>query len=360
MQVQHKATQSGDRARGTQRDTSIPHAATPPRRRRTVDGNHGIHEDIEHTSRELWWADLRSHLRSLGLVSTRTMQLGRMVPVLMLAVQLGIVPAGGAAAESAFAPPSYSTSAKLPGRPMCARLGRGQRLLGRFTHRWATQNRLRCQSGGNDAEVTAAEALKRWQQARHLHAHTLKFGVGTSRRYVSLLIVSEQCVRALLVEKKMQQLLPAFFDSANEGNNGELESRATDRKSEWELRATEKKSDRLLVLSAGLRNLPGAAVPKSLLIAAAERGIDLTDDNPRAAFDAEDLEYFDFILCVDGEVRDKLLQMAALRAGGSDRVADPDVFSASSFVPSSASASASSSSSLTERLSYEEYERRKF
>jgi len=175
---------------------------------------------------------------------------------------------------------------------------------------------------------------------------------------VSLLVVSEQCVRALLVEKKMQQLLPAFFDSANEGNNGELESRATDRKSEWELRATEKKSDRLLVLSAGLRNLPGAAVPKSLLIAAAERGIDLTDDNPRAAFDAEDLEYFDFILCVDGEVRDKLLQMAALRAGGSDRVADPDVFSASSFVPSSASASASSSSSLTERLSYEEYERK--
>ena len=215
MQVQHKATQSGDRARGgilvsrTQRDTSIQHAATPPRRRRTVDGNHGIHEDIRLANCGGRTSDHICGPRSLGLVTTRTMQLGRMVPVLMLAVQLGIVPAGGAgdgvscdcahgrggvsgqarggeqsacgrtsallgfvcwlagcnmcmcaiksprmqsrvrtlkrlraigrhahananlaAADSAFAPPSYSTSAKLPGRPMCARLGRGQRLLG--------------------------------------------------------------------------------------------------------------------------------------------------------------------------------------------------------------------------------------
>jgi hypothetical protein len=34
-------------------------------------------------------------------------------------------------------------------------------------------------------------------------------------------------------------------------------------------------------------NEPGASVPKALLVAAAERGLDLTDDNPRAAFDIE-------------------------------------------------------------------------
>jgi hypothetical protein len=68
------------------------------------------------------------------------------------------------------------------------------------------------------------------------------------------------------------------------------------------------------------------------------------------------LEYFDFILCVDSEVRDKVLQMAALRAGGSDRVADPDIFSASPFI--SSSSTTTSSSSLTDRLSYEEYERK--
>ena len=44
-------------------------------------------------------------------------------------------------------------------------------------------------------------------------------------------------------------------------------------------------------------------------------GVDLTDDNPRAAFDASDLEYFDFIVCVDREVRDKVLEIASLRAG---------------------------------------------
>ena len=48
--------------------------------------------------------------------------------------------------------------------------------------------------------------------------------------------------------------------------------------------------------------------------------------------------------------------MAALRAGGSDRVADPDIFSASPFI--SSSSTTTSSSSLTDRLSYEEYERK--
>ena len=41
----------------------------------------------------------------------------------------------------------------------------------------------------------------------------------------------------------------------------------------------------------------------------------MTDDNPRAVFDASDLEYMDFILCVDSQVRDRVLEIASFRAG---------------------------------------------
>jgi protein-tyrosine-phosphatase len=209
---------------------------------------------------------------------------------------------------------------------------------------------LRCQegTGGEDSSLTADSALEQWRRARQFHAQTLKYAVGTSRRHVSLLVVSNDCIRALLVEKFMQKLLPAFFAADDELAGSELGSSGGGV-------PAPKKSDRLLVLSAGLRNEPGAPVPVPLIAAAAERGIDLTDDNPRAAFDSEDLEYFDLILCVDRDVRDKVLEMAARRAGGSDRVADPDVFSGASFAEASSSASPSS---LTRRLSYDEYEKK--
>jgi len=216
---------------------------------------------------------------------------------------------------------------------------------------------LRCREGetagtGGESSLTVDDALEQWQSARQFHPQSLKFAVGTSRRYVSLLVVSNNCIRALLVEKYMQLLLPAFFAAEDElAESADLENRVSSVAGYGE-----KKSDRLLLLSAGLHNEPGAPVPVPLLAAAAACGVDLTDDNPRAAFDGEDLEYFDLILCVDRAVRDKILEMAARRAGGSDRVADSDVFSASSFVETSSPPS--SSSSLTRRLAYEEYEKK--
>eukprot|EP00960_Hanusia_phi_P056543 763308-Hanusia_phi.AAC.4 len=64
--------------------------------------------------------------------------------------------------------------------------------------------------------------------------------------------------------------------------------------------------ERLLVLSAGLRNSPGEAVPLPLMASAAERGIDLTHSNPRAAFSLEDLDNFDFLVCLDDQVSSHL------------------------------------------------------
>ena len=86
----------------------------------------------------------------------------------------------------------------------------------------------------------------------------------------------------------MQQLLPAFFAADDELVEGARRAEVVGRLGQDEVPAL-KKSDRLLVLSAGLHNEPGAPVPVPLLAAAAERGIDLTDDNPRAAFDGKRL-----------------------------------------------------------------------
>jgi hypothetical protein len=135
------------------------------------------------------------------------------------------------------------------------------------------------------SELTASSALKQWQRARQFHANSLKFGVGTSHRYISVLIVSNDCVRALLVEKTIHKLLPAFFarQAASDDACGD------EQQVELVSQSAPNKSDRLLLLSAGLNNEPGAPVPTSLLAAAAEYGVDLTDDNPRAAFDPSDL-----------------------------------------------------------------------
>ena len=244
----------------------------------------------------------------------------------------------------------------------------------------AKHGAVRCQEeAGEDArtEISANAALDIWQRAREIHAHSLKFGVGTSRRYVSVLVVSNECIRALLVEKTLQKLLPSFFADAEGDDAAEMGSQAragalggdampefipakggdtyegkkdgytftegeqglgyyfdkgsfracnfsqsftssseTTMRDKWGVSsAAPRKSDRLLFLSAGLTNEPGASVPPALVRAAAEHGVDLTDDNPRAAFDPSDLEYYDFILCVDREVRDKVLTLAALRAG---------------------------------------------
>jgi hypothetical protein len=70
------------------------------------------------------------------------------------------------------------------------------------------------------------------------------------------------------------------------------------------------------------------------MAALAEHGVDLTDDNPRAAFDPSDLEHYDFLICVDRQVRERLLNFAEIRSRSE------------------------SEREQTERLSYSEYEKK--
>ena len=96
----------------------------------------------------------------------------------------------------------------------------------------AKHGAVRCQEeAGEDArtEISANAALDIWQRAREIHAHSLKFGVGTSRRYVSVLVVSNECIRALLVEKTLQKLLPSFFADAEGDDVAEMGSQARGR-----------------------------------------------------------------------------------------------------------------------------------
>ena len=77
-------------------------------------------------------------------------------------------------------------------------------------------------------------------------------------------------------------------------------------------------SDRLLVLSAGLDNAAGAPLQRFVIAAAAEAGIDVTEDNPCARFHIMDLDMFDLIVCLDRGTRDRVLEMAKMAASGPD------------------------------------------
>lgn len=100
-------------------------------------------------------------------------------------------------------------------------------------------------------------------QARKLAKGSLKQDSRLPQRPVSLLFVSGRCVRALLAEKLMARLsLEAGLTSSPPAHQGP--------------------SDRLLVLSAGLDNKPGAPIDRDVMAAAAELGIDITEDNPCA------------------------------------------------------------------------------
>lgn len=87
---------------------------------------------------------------------------------------------------------------------------------------------------------------------------------------MSLLFVSGSCVRALLAEKLMLQhmALSGLMDQQSSSSPSKAGP-----------------AQRLLVLSAGLDNAPGAPVGRAMMAAAAEAGIDLTEDNPCARLD---------------------------------------------------------------------------
>lgn len=66
---------------------------------------------------------------------------------------------------------------------------------------------------------------------------------------------------------------------------------------------------RVLVLSAGLFTSAGDRLPLAWVRLAAERGLDLTDEQPCADFDAaRDLCTFDLVLCMDARTRERVLE----------------------------------------------------
>ncbi|EKX50593.1 hypothetical protein GUITHDRAFT_103818 [Guillardia theta CCMP2712] len=135
------------------------------------------------------------------------------------------------------------------------------------------------------------ELIRQWKATRRFDQDALTISGGSSRTFIPVLFVSNMCYRALLAERLMTQIIQR------------LQAPPSSTASAVAL-------ERLLVLSAGLRNAPGEAVPLPLIASAAEKGIDLTHTNPRAAFSMEDLDNFDFLVCMDDEIRDTLLELA--------------------------------------------------
>ncbi len=107
-----------------------------------------------------------------------------------------------------------------------------------------------------------------------------------SQRHVNVLIVSYKCERALLAERLLQ-----------------MHAHARSR------------SRRLLIHSAGLECVPGAALPHALLQFAAARGITVPEAQPCARFDpASDFEFYDLLLAVDRDVLESTKTLAERQA----------------------------------------------
>lgn len=93
------------------------------------------------------------------------------------------------------------------------------------------------------------------------HTRSLTSTLDLSRRFVSLLILSNNCTRAALAEKQLTAVAQQFSVSR-----------------------------RLLILSAGIYSSPGDLLPWHVVSAAKTRGIDLTDERPCASFEISDCE----------------------------------------------------------------------
>lgn len=127
---------------------------------------------------------------------------------------------------------------------------------------------------------SAEAAINAWKERRNVATRG-----DLTRRFVSVLFVSNNCHRAIMAEKILA------------------------------LRAEQLSiSRRLLILSAGIEAKPGDVLPRSLLLVAARYAINISENQPCAAFDIFDLEHYDFVLAMDRQIRDKLLLKAEAAA----------------------------------------------
>lgn len=139
---------------------------------------------------------------------------------------------------------------------------------------------IKCNAESTRVPDSPTALLQSWRNSRSIAA-TLDL----SRRFVSVLFLSNRCERACVAERTLMKLAEKYAISR-----------------------------RLLILSAGIDCQPGDLLPLRLVSSARERDIDLTGERPCAAFEVTDLDYYDFVVVVDRNVRDRLMRMAEVSA----------------------------------------------
>lgn len=134
-----------------------------------------------------------------------------------------------------------------------------------FMHRWRlvpwkqTRIQLKC-SGESIIPDSPNVLVQSWERSRSIAS-----SIDLSRRFVSVLFLSNNCQRAAFAEKQ-------FAKSA--------EKYAVSR--------------RLLILSAGIYSQPGDLLPSSLILAANAYSIDLSEERPCASFGITDCTFVAF------------------------------------------------------------------
>lgn len=112
----------------------------------------------------------------------------------------------------------------------------------------------KCNAESKKVPDTADLLVQSWVKSRSISAT-----VDLSRRFISVLFLSNYCQRAAFAEKKLAKVAEKYSISR-----------------------------RLLILSAGIFSQPGDLLPWRLVAAARERDIDLSDERPCASFEITD------------------------------------------------------------------------
>lgn len=116
-------------------------------------------------------------------------------------------------------------------------------------------------SGLGDSKSTMPDSPSRLVQS-WMSNRSIAKTVDLSRRFISVLFLSNYCRRAAFAEKKLAKLAEEFCISR-----------------------------RLLILSAGLYSKPDDLIPWRVVSAARQREIDLSDERPCASFEITDRTY---------------------------------------------------------------------
>lgn len=113
---------------------------------------------------------------------------------------------------------------------------------------------VRCNQDRSAVPNTPGVLLRSWANSR-----TISSTADLTRRFISVLLISNKCQRAAIAEKALSKLAQDYSVSR-----------------------------RLLILSAGIDSRPGDPLPRTVVAAAKDREMDLADERPCASFDVSD------------------------------------------------------------------------